>query len=103
MATTALKVQLAKSSGVSGINHRYVETNDLRMHIAEQGSGPLVVLLHGFPGCWYSWRHQLAALAEADFHAVAPDQRGYGETDRPDDVKRYTQLEHLLDETIELT
>ena len=61
---------------ISEINHRYVETNDLRMHIAERGSGPLVVLLHGFPGCWYSWRQQLAALAAADFHAVAPDQRG---------------------------
>ena len=101
VATTALQAQLAKSSDVSGVKHRYVETNDLRMHIAEQDSGPLVVLLHGFPGCWYSWRHQLAALAEAGFHAVAPDQRGYGGTDRPDDVKRYTQL-HLVGDVIGL-
>ena len=52
--------------------HRIVETNSIRMHIAEQGTGPLVVLLHGFPESWYSWRHQLGALAEAGYHAVAP-------------------------------
>lgn len=53
------------------------------MHIAEAGSGPLVLLLHGFPECWYSWRHQLTALARAGYHAVAPDQRGYGRTGPP--------------------
>jgi pimeloyl-ACP methyl ester carboxylesterase len=79
------------------VTHRFIETNGLRMHIAEQGSGPLVVLLHGFPECWYSWRHQLPALAEAGFHAVAPDQRGYGQTDRPDQVERYTQLDLIGD------
>jgi len=52
--------------------HRIVETNGVRMHIAEQGSGPTVLLCHGFPECWYSWRHQLSALAAAGFHAVAP-------------------------------
>ena len=53
------------------------------MHIAEAGHGPLVLLLHGFPESWYSWRHQLIALAAAGYHAVAPDQRGYGETGPP--------------------
>ena len=53
------------------------------MHIAEAGDGPLVLLLHGFPESWYSWRHQLTALAEAGFHAVAPDQRGYAQTGPP--------------------
>jgi len=101
VSTTALQAQLAKSRDVSGVKHRYVKTNDLRMHIAEQGAGPLVVVLHGFPECWYSWRHQLAALAEAGVHAVAPDQRGYGGTNRPDDVKRYTQL-HLVGDVIGL-
>jgi pimeloyl-ACP methyl ester carboxylesterase len=62
------------------------------MHVAEAGEGPLVVLLHGFPESWYSWRHQLTALAEAGFHAVAPDQRGYGDTDAPDKIDRYTML-----------
>ena len=55
------------------VTHRSVETNGIRMHLAETGSGPLVLLCHGFPELWYSWRHQLPALAEAGFHAVAPD------------------------------
>src|SRR6266481_2359838 len=58
--------------------HRFVETNGIRMHVAEQGEGPPVLLCHGFPELWYSWRHQLSALAAAGFHAVAPDMRGYG-------------------------
>jgi pimeloyl-ACP methyl ester carboxylesterase len=53
------------------------------MHIAEAGEGPLVLLLHGFPESWYSWRHQLTALAQAGYHAVAPDQRGYCQTGPP--------------------
>jgi pimeloyl-ACP methyl ester carboxylesterase len=71
------------------VKHRLVETNGITMHIAEQGEGPLVVLCHGFPECWYSWRHQLSALAEAGYHAVAPDQRGYGQTDRPEPIAAY--------------
>lgn len=59
------------------------------MHIAEQGEGPLVILCHGFPECWYSWRYQLSALAEAGYHTVAPDQRGYGQTDQPEAIEAY--------------
>jgi pimeloyl-ACP methyl ester carboxylesterase len=69
--------------------HRFVETNGIRMHYVEAGSGPLVVLLHGFPESWYSWRHQLGTLAEEGYHAVAPDLRGYGQTDRPESVEAY--------------
>src|SRR5579884_1506736 len=83
------------------IRHRFVETNGIRMHLAEAGEGPLVLLLHGLPETWYSWRHQLRALAEAGYHAVAPDQRGYGQTDRPAEVERYTQL-HLVGDVIGL-
>lgn len=72
------------------IAHRNVATNGIRLHIAEAGEGPLVVLCHGFPESWYSWRHQLQALAEAGYHAVAPDMRGYGRTSRPVDVAAYT-------------
>jgi pimeloyl-ACP methyl ester carboxylesterase len=79
------------------IAHRFVETNGIRMHIAEQGEGPLVILCHGFPECWYSWRHQLTALAEAGYHAVAPDQRGYGQTDRPEPIEAYHILELTAD------
>jgi pimeloyl-ACP methyl ester carboxylesterase len=71
------------------------------VHVAEQGSGPLVLLLHGFPESWYSWRHQLPALAAAGYRAVAPDQRGYGQTDRPDHVDQYTLL-HLVGDAVGL-
>ena len=71
---------------------RWARTNVIRMHIAEQGSGPLVLLCHGFPESWYSWRHQLSALAAAGYHAVAPDMRGYGQTDQPQDIAAYTLL-----------
>ena len=57
---------------------RIIESNGIRLHLVEQGKGPLVLLCHGFPESWYSWRHQLDALAAAGFHAVAPDLRGYG-------------------------
>ena len=83
------------------ITHRFVETNGIRMHLAEAGSGPTVLLLHGFPESWYSWRHQLRALAESGYHAVAPDQRGYGQTDRPDGVRAYTML-HLVGDVVGL-
>ena len=65
------------------IAFRTVHANGLRHHVATQGEGPLVVLLHGFPEGWYSWRHQLGALARAGFRAVAPDARGHGGTDAP--------------------
>ena len=72
------------------IRHRNVSTNGITMHVAEAGpdDGRTVVLCHGFPECWYSWRHQLVALGEAGFHAIAPDQRGYGQTDMPGEVAR---------------
>lgn len=65
--------------------HREVTAGGLRFHLAETGpaDGPLVLLLHGFPEFWWSWRHQLIALGQAGFHAVAPDLRGYGATDKP--------------------
>jgi pimeloyl-ACP methyl ester carboxylesterase len=83
------------------VAHRTVETNGISMHLAEAGAGPLVVLCHGFPESWYSWRHQLPALAEAGFHAVAPDMRGYGRTDRPDSIDQYT-LYHLIGDMVGL-
>jgi pimeloyl-ACP methyl ester carboxylesterase len=83
------------------ITHRFVETNGIRMHVAEAGSGPLVVLCHGFPESWYSWRHQLVALARAGFHAVAPDQRGYGQTSAPEPIEAYTLL-HLVGDIVGL-
>jgi pimeloyl-ACP methyl ester carboxylesterase len=83
------------------VRHRTIETNGISMHIAEAGDGPLVVLCHGWPESWYSWRHQLPALAEAGYHAVAPDQRGYGGTDRPEAIDQYTIL-HLTGDIVGL-
>jgi pimeloyl-ACP methyl ester carboxylesterase len=86
---------------MSDVRHRTVETNGIRMHVAEQGEGPLVLLCHGFPESWYSWRHQLTALAAAGFHAVAPDMRGYGQTDQPTEIDQYTLL-HLVGDMVGL-
>ena len=69
------------------LRHRYAHTNGIRMHYVEQGDGPLLLLCHGWPESWYSWRHQIPALAGAGFRVVAPDQRGYGNTDAPDEVE----------------
>ena len=79
------------------VTHRMVVANGIRLHVAEQGEGPLVILCHGFPECWYSWRHQLPALAKAGFRAVAPDLRGYGQSDRFEEVEKYTILHDIGD------
>jgi pimeloyl-ACP methyl ester carboxylesterase len=90
-------------TAMTEIRHRFVDTNGIRMHVAESGptDGPAVVLCHGFPECWYSWRHQLRALGDAGYHVLAPDQRGYGETDMPTDSAAYTQL-HLVGDLVGL-
>ena len=62
-------------------NHRSISANGIVLHVAEAGEGPLVLLLHGFPQFWWTWRAQLTALAGAGFHVVAPDLRGYGASD----------------------
>ncbi|MFD7665588.1 alpha/beta fold hydrolase [Streptomyces sp. NPDC059788] len=85
----------------SAVEHSFVEVNGVRLHIAEQGRGPLVLLLHGFPECWYSWRHQFAPLAAAGYRVVAPDQRGYARSEQPADIASYTLL-HLTGDVIAL-
>ena len=86
---------------MEGIVHRTVEVNGIKMHIAENGQGPLVLFLHGFPELWYSWRHQILALSSLGYHAVAPDLRGYGDTDCPDSISSYTVF-HLVGDVIAL-
>ena len=78
---------------------RTIDANGIRIHLAEQGSGPLVLLCHGFPESWYSWRHQLSALSAAGFHVVAPDMRGYGQSSRPEQIDRYSML-HLVGDMV---
>jgi pimeloyl-ACP methyl ester carboxylesterase len=82
-------------------HHRHVHLNGIDVHVAEQGSGPLILLLHGFPETWYSWRHQIDALAAAGCRVVAPDQRGYGDTDRPDAIDQYS-IFHLVGDVVAL-
>lgn len=73
---------------------RTVHVNGIDMHLMEAGSGPLVLLCHGFPELAHSWRHQIPALADAGYHVVAPDQRGYGRTSQPEEIHAY-DIHHL--------
>lgn len=79
------------------IKQKKVATNGIQLNVAEQGEGPLVLMLHGFPESWYSWRHQLDALSKAGYHAVAPDMRGYGQSDKPHEIEAYNQVEITKD------
>ncbi|MCL3996737.1 alpha/beta hydrolase [Streptomyces lavenduligriseus] len=81
----------------SAPTHRLVPSPAGRIHLVEQGSGPLVLLLHGFPESWYAWRHQLAALASAGYRAVAIDVRGYGRSSKPEAVEAYRMLDLVAD------
>ena len=80
-----------------GVTPRRVATNGIELNIAEAGEGPLVLLLHGFPESWYSWRHQFAPIAAAGYHVVAPDMRGYGKSDKPPEITDYVQTEVIKD------
>ncbi|MDX6328003.1 MAG: hypothetical protein QOI83_386 [Streptomycetaceae bacterium] len=82
---------------VPDVKHRLVDAPGGRIHLVEQGTGPLVLLVHGFPESWYSWRHQLPAIAAADFRAVAIDVRGYGRSSKPSEVEAYRMLAHVAD------
>lgn len=86
---------------MNNLVQRIIKTNGIGLNVAEQGEGPLVLLCHGFPEGWYSWRRQIEALAEAGFHVVAPDMRGYGKSDRPEAIDQYTIL-HLVGDLVGL-
>jgi pimeloyl-ACP methyl ester carboxylesterase len=81
------------------IRRRNVHANGIDIHLAEAGDGYPVVLCHGFPESWYSWRHQIAALAKAGFRAIAPDMRGYGGTGAPENITDYSMF-HLVGDMI---
>ncbi|CAL5397290.1 unnamed protein product [Camellia sinensis] len=84
------------------IEHRMVNLNGINMHLAEKGQeGPVVLFLHGFPEIWYTWRHQIAAFAGLGYRAVAPDLRGYGDTDAPGSAASYTS-HHLVGDIVAL-
>jgi len=76
---------------------RYIESNGIRLRLVEAGQGPLIILVHGWPESWYSWRHQLRPLAAAGYHVVAPDMRGYGGSSLPEAVEDYDILQLTAD------
>ncbi|MEV4295414.1 alpha/beta fold hydrolase [Microbispora rosea] len=88
---------MAQPAPAAAITHRLVPSPAGRIHVVEQGSGPLVLLVHGFPESWYSWRRQLPVLAAAGYRAVALDVRGYGRSSKPTDVAAYRMLELVED------
>ncbi|KAA0050918.1 bifunctional epoxide hydrolase 2-like isoform X1 [Cucumis melo var. makuwa] len=83
------------------INHRTVSVNGINVHIAEKGEGPIVLFIHGFPELWYTWRHQILALSSLGYHAVAPDLRGYGDSDAPDSISSYSIM-HIVGDLVAL-
>lgn len=85
------------------LEHRHIETNGIRLHIAEAGpkSGIPVILLHGFPEFWYGWRKQIPALVEAGCRVIVPDQRGYNLSDKPKGIKNY-HIDKLTDDILGL-
>ena len=91
---------MENDSTSQAINHAFADVNGIRLHYAESGAGELVIFLHGFPEFWYSWRHQLKALAPY-LHVVAPDLRGYNLSDKPANVEDY-RLEILVEDVIGL-
>lgn len=78
---------------------RMIETNGIRMRVFEAGTGPAVLLIHGWPESWYSWRHQITQLAEAGYHVIAPDMRGYGDTDAPEEASQY-RIDIIVDDVV---
>lgn len=86
---------MTQESPLAGVRFSFVETNGIRLRVAEMGaSGPLVILAHGWPESWYSWRHQMPVLAAAGYRVVAPEMRGFGQSDAPLAVDQY-DIEHL--------
>ncbi|KAK7258941.1 hypothetical protein RIF29_24533 [Crotalaria pallida] len=86
---------------MEGIEHRTVEVNGINMHVTEKGKGPVVLFLHGFPELWYTWRHQIQYISSQGYCAVAPDLRGYGDTDAPASITSYTCF-HIVGDIVAL-
>ena len=78
-------------------NTKLIKTNGLHLRVAISGEGPLVLLIHGWPESWYSWRHQIAALAAAGYRVAAPDVRGYGGSDKPAAIEAYDMASMTAD------
>ena len=86
---------------MENLSFQFLETNGIHLHVALAGpeDGPLIVLLHGFPEFWFGWKNQIQPLAEKGYRVVAPDQRGYNLSDKPEGIDNYT-VDHLRDDVI---
>ena len=84
---------------MSDIEFKFIESNGINLRLAMMGEGPLVIFCHGWPESWYSYRHQLPAVAQAGYKAVAYDVRGYGESDKPYEIEAYT-MKNMTDDVI---
>ena len=84
-------------SPIEGIALKHVTVNGITQRYAECGAGPAVLFCHGWPESWYSWRHQMLALSAHGYRCIAPDMRGYGGTDAPQELERYTILDLVGD------
>ena len=78
-------------------NFRSINTNGITLRVVVEGDGPLLLLLHGFPQCWYLWRHQIDGLVAAGYQVAVPDQRGYGGSDKPANVEAYDVMQLAAD------
>ncbi|PON66298.1 Epoxide hydrolase-like, partial [Trema orientale] len=83
------------------MEHTTIHTNGINLHVASIGTGPAVLFLHGFPELWYSWRHQMLALSSLGYRAIAPDLRGYGDSDAPPSPESYSAL-HVVGDLVGL-
>ena len=97
LAATSRNLLGAEGAGINGATSKFATVNSIRMRYFEMGKGPLVILCHGFPESAYSWRHQIQVLAAAGYRVIAPDLRGYGETDSPKQIDAYTILQLVAD------
>lgn len=86
---------------MDSIKHTTLKLNGINIHIAEKGSGPVILFIHGFPELWYSWRHQILALSNLGYRCIAPDLRGFGDSDVPEGVENYTVL-HVVGDLVAL-
>ncbi|KAL4379599.1 hypothetical protein GQ457_02G036500 [Hibiscus cannabinus] len=86
---------------MEGIQHRMVNVNGITMHVAEKGQGPVILFLHGFPELWYTWRHQILALSSLGYRTIAPDLRGYGDTEAPPSITSYSCM-HIVGDLVAL-
>jgi pimeloyl-ACP methyl ester carboxylesterase len=84
---------------MASVRHRRIQVNGITLHLAEAGAGPVVLLLHGVPELWYSWRHQIRAVADAGYHAIAADLRGCGQSEIPAAVESYS-MSHLVADVV---